>query len=240
MNLFVLKVVWIMTTICLVSSLTPPQSPESTMATSATTIHTAAATSNPAAAADDISMIMNRRHVISTIISSSAVAMTMITSGIASAGIDVSNLRQEPVIPKSTDIFLGGTYYAKDEIVNDRVGRIKYSIELEGLMGVVGGGGLKNSKRAIKVIGRSSTISNRSDYYVELTGAIYPCPIISDESDIASTTNVANTSREQKQQQQCISIDFSPINGPNNVQGFWDVQEQGVRFLMDDLIWSKE
>lgn len=171
--------------------------------------------------------ISNRRDLLSKIASASM--LTAMPMDSANAAIDVSNLRKELIAPTSTDVFLGGAYFVKDEVESaatvEKLGRLKYTIQLEGL-----GLSLKSSgSRAITVVGRSSTISSRSDYYVELPGKIFPCP-----------TDVDTANSEQHQRQQCISVDFSPTGGLKDTQGYWDVQEQGIRFMSDDTIWAKE
>jgi len=168
----------------------------------------------------------------------------------------------EPRIPTSTDIFLGGTYFAdfdrddnndntssslsaataaaaeREEII-DRIGLMKYTIDLSGLgLGMAP----KNGSRSITVRGRSSTISSRSDYSVELSGTIYLCPTKNNtnSSDGSSPVDMSAVTSPQQQQRQCITIDFSPIGGQKDVQGYWDEKENGIRFILDNKVWSKQ
>mmetsp|Transcript_14140 Transcript_14140/g.28191 ORF Transcript_14140/g.28191 Transcript_14140/m.28191 type:complete len:224 (+) Transcript_14140:86-757(+) len=151
------------------------------------------------------------------------------TADVANAAIDVSGLRKEPVIPTSTDVFLGGTYFVDDEPASDetveRFGRMKYTIELTSLVAL-------SETRKILVRGRSSTISSRSDYYVELPGKIFQCP----EGD----GGFGNGDGSVQRQRQCISIDFSPTGGQRDIRGYWDEKENGIRFILDNKVWSKQ
>jgi len=145
----------------------------------------------------------------------------------AYAAIDVSSLRVEPRIPTSNDVFLGGPYFADDndaatsEETLDRIGRMKYTIELKGL-GTTALYTGKGTTRLILVKGRSSTISSQTDLYVEYPGRIFSCP------------------EDGNQQQQCISIDFSTNGGSSDAKGYWDIKKSGIRFLPDNQLWSKQ
>jgi len=211
--------------------------------------------------------IHSRRNILSAIISSTTTFSSVFLGNRilvpypAHAAIDISGLRVEPRIPTSTDIFLGGTYFAdlddnndntssslsaataaaaaeREEII-DRIGLMKYTIDLSGL-GL--GTAPKNGSRSITVRGRSSTISSRSDYSVELSGTIYLCPTKNNtnSSDGSSPVDMSGVTSPQQQQRQCITIDFSPIGGQKDVQGYWDEKENGIRFILDNKVWSKQ
>mmetsp|Transcript_1489 Transcript_1489/g.1648 ORF Transcript_1489/g.1648 Transcript_1489/m.1648 type:complete len:240 (-) Transcript_1489:357-1076(-) len=215
-----------------------------------------------------ISNTHSRRNILSTIISSTTTFSSVFLGNRilvpypAHAAIDISGLRVEPRIPTSTDIFLGGTYFAdfdrddnndntssslsaataaaaeREEII-DRIGLMKYTIDLSGLgLGMAP----KNGSRSITVRGRSSTISSRSDYSVELSGTIYLCPTKNNtnSSDGSSPVDMSAVTSPQQQQRQCITIDFSPIGGQKDVQGYWDEKENGIRFILDNKVWSKQ
>mmetsp|Transcript_18751 Transcript_18751/g.28746 ORF Transcript_18751/g.28746 Transcript_18751/m.28746 type:complete len:226 (-) Transcript_18751:71-748(-) len=172
-----------------------------------------------------------RRRVLSALGSATGAVFLgsriMTTADVAGAAIDVSGLRTEPVRPTSTDVFLGGTYFADDEPASEetveRFGRMKYTVELTSLVAL-------GDTRRILVRGRSSTISSRSDYSVELPGRIFPCP------EGEGGTGDGGVPR----QRQCISIDFSPTGGPRDARGYWDEKENGIRFILDNKIWSKQ
>lgn len=164
-----------------------------------------------------------RRHTLSTLIGSTAfLAGIGVSNKEADAAIDVSSLRVEPRIPTSSDVFLGGPYFADDddaatsEEILDRIGRMKYTIELKGLGMAIDTGGT----RLIIVKGRSSTISSQTDSYIEYPGQIFSCP--------------------DGNQRQCISIDFSTNGGSPDAKGYWDAKETGIRFLRDNQVWSKQ
>ena len=200
------RIVFAMTTVGLVTSLARPP-PEVRRSTTAS--------------------VSDRSTFLSRIASASMAAW--VPANGADAAIDVSTLRKELVAPTSTDVFLGGTYFANDDVASEaaleKIGRVKYTIRLEGL-----GSPLKEGRRAVTVAGRSSTISSRSDYYVELPGEIFPCP----------TEFEAANDDERHERRQCIAVDFSPAGGRKRVEGYWDVKEQGIRFISDGAVWSKE
>ena len=181
-----------------------------------------------------------RREVLSSLLSSSStmigttamytagfvgILATPTVDGTAQAAIDVSGLRVEN--PATTDVFLGGTYYPDDEEdrdgVDGRVTRMKYNIELSGT-GFAG-------YRLIKVKRVSSTISSSRDDFVELPGMVFECPGGGSSGD----SGVGGS-----RQRQCITIDFSPTGGPRDVQGYWDEKENGIRFVLDNKLWSKQ
>jgi len=151
----------------------------------------------------------------------------------AQAAIDVSGLRVEN--PMTTDVFLGGNYYPDDEEdrdgVDGRIARMKYNIELSSSSsssGTTKTAGFSGLYRSIKVKGVSSTISSSRDDYVELPGMIFQCPGSGDGGG------------SSRQQQQCITIDFSFVRGPKEVQDYWDEKQNGIRFVLDNKVWSKQ
>jgi len=213
----------------------------------------------------DVASNNSRRHFLFTIIGSTTTFSSVflanrILTYPAHAAIDISGLRVEPRTPTSTDVFLGGTYFAdftkdddndnatslppsvaaaaKREEIIDRIGLMKYTIDLSGLgLGMAP----KNGSRSIIVRGRSSTISSRSDYSVELSGTIFSCQMNNTNSSGGSSPMGAVTSPQQQQRQrQCITIDFSPSGGSKEVQGYWDEKENGIRFILDNKVWSKQ
>ena len=123
----------------------------------------------------------------------------------------------------TTDVFLGGNYYPDDEEdrdgVDGRIARMKYNIELSSSSsssGTTKTAGFSGLYRSIKVKGVSSTISSSRDDYVELPGMIFQCPGSGDGGG------------SSRQQQQCITIDFSFVGGPKEVQDYWDEKQNGI------------
>mmetsp|Transcript_25981 Transcript_25981/g.56954 ORF Transcript_25981/g.56954 Transcript_25981/m.56954 type:complete len:244 (-) Transcript_25981:1210-1941(-) len=185
----------------------------------------------------------SRREVLSSLVSSvskgscatvSILATATLTTPIdpARAAIDVSGLKVEN--PTATDIFLGNTYYPDDDVdregVDGRISRMKYSIELASAASKSSssssGDFLGLVYRPIKVKGSSSAISSSRDDFIELSGTIFRC---------------SNSSGDGSPQGgQCITIDFSPMGGPKDVQGYWDETEKGIRFVRGNKVWSKQ
>lgn len=164
---------------------------------------------------------IGRREIICASISIFATAATTPLDG-AWGGIDVSGLKVEN--PTATDIFLGGPYYPDDDLdregVDGRISRMKYSIDL-----APSGDDFSGLYRTIKVKGTSTAISSSRDDYIELSGTIFQC---------------SSGDSGGKQGGQCIKIDFSPMGGPKDVQGYWDETEKGIRFVRDNKVWSKQ
>ena len=161
-----------------------------------------------------------------------ATAFLMTPIDPARAAIDVSGLKVEN--PTTTDIFLGDTYYPDDDVdregVDGRISRMKYRIELASpasKSSSSSSGDFSGSVyRPIKVKGSSSAISSSRDDFIELSGTIFRCSNSSDDGS--------------RQGGQCITIDFSPMGGPKDVQGYWDENEKGIRFVRDNKVWSKQ
>lgn len=38
----------------------------------------------------------------------------------------------------------------------------------------------------------------------------------------------------------CITIDFTPKGGPKDFTGYWDGEQKGIRFILDDNFWPKQ
>ena len=183
----------------------------------------------------------SRREVLSTLFSTGSFLATVTTvtaatvllePDVAEAAIDVSTLRSQQqfksavlstttTLPlnsaagsssiSNTDIFLGGTYVDDDDKSNNK----KYYISLSGL-GFAG-------YRLITVKGGS----NLEDF-VELPGMIFTCPVGGPTADGSGG------------QRQCITIDLSSIGGIKDAQGYWDDDNNGIRFVLENNIWSKK
>eukprot|EP00537_Pseudo-nitzschia_pungens_P012263 CAMPEP_0172387934 /NCGR_PEP_ID=MMETSP1061-20121228/5124_1 /TAXON_ID=37318 /ORGANISM="Pseudo-nitzschia pungens, Strain cf. pungens" /LENGTH=236 /DNA_ID=CAMNT_0013117687 /DNA_START=204 /DNA_END=914 /DNA_ORIENTATION=+ len=195
-----------------VASLSAPRIPESTSANCGTST--------------------GRRDLLSGLLTSFAsfgilAASTLVDP--AHAAIDVSGLKVEN--PIATDIFLGGTYYPDDDVdregVDGRISRMKYRIELASPPPSSSSSSLEFSGlyRSVKVKGVSSAISSSRDDYLELPATIFQC---------------SGSDEGARPGGQCISIDFSPMGGPSNVQGYWDDNDKGIRFVRDNKVWSKQ
>ena len=183
----------------------------------------------------------SRREVLSNLFSTGSFLATVTTvtaatvllePDVAEAAIDVSTLRSQQqfksavlstttTLPlnsaagsssiSNTDIFLGGTYV--DD--GDKSNKKKYYISLSGL-GFAG-------YRLITVKGGS----NLEDF-VELPGMIFTCPVGGPTADGSGG------------QRQCITIDLSSIGGIKDAQGYWDDDNNGIRFVLENNIWSKK
>ena len=182
----------------------------------------------------------SRREVLSTLFSTGSflatvtvtAATVLLEPDVAEAAIDVSTLRSQQqfksavlstttTLPlnsaagsssiSNTDIFLGGTYVDDDDKSNNK----KYYISLSGL-GFAG-------YRLITVKGGS----NLEDF-VELPGMIFTCPVGGPTADGSGG------------QRQCITIDLSSIGGIKDAQGYWDDDNNGIRFVLENNIWSKK
>ena len=182
----------------------------------------------------------SRREVLSNLFSTGSflatvtvtAATVLLEPDVAEAAIDVSTLRSQQqfksavlstttTLPlnsaagsssiSNTDIFLGGTYV--DD--NDKSNNKKYYISLSGL-GFAG-------YRLITVKGGS----NLEDF-VELPGMIFTCPVGGPTADGSGG------------QRQCITIDLSSIGGIKDAQGYWDDDNNGIRFVLENNIWSKK
>ena len=183
----------------------------------------------------------SRREVLSNLFSTGSFLATVTTvtaatvllePDVAEAAIDVSTLRSQQqfksavlstttTLPlnsaagsssiSNTDIFLGGTYVDDDDKSNNK----KYYISLSGL-GFAG-------YRLITVKGGS----NLEDF-VELPGMIFTCPVGGPTADGSGG------------QRQCITIDLSSIGGIKDAQGYWDDDNNGIRFVLENNIWSKK
>eukprot|EP00536_Pseudo-nitzschia_multiseries_P014305 jgi/Psemu1/310818/fgenesh1_kg.684_\ len=171
--------------------------------------------------------IAGRREVLSGLASKASsfgILAASVLADPAQAAIDVSGLRVEN--PTATDVFLGGTYYPDDDVdrqgVDGRISRMKYQIELASSASTSDLSGLY---RSIKIKGVSTTISSSRDDYLELSGTIFQC---------------SGSSEGGRPGGQCITIDFSPLGGPRDVQGYWDENEKGIRFVRDNKVWSKQ
>ena len=183
----------------------------------------------------------SRREVLSNLFSTGSflatvtvtAATVLLEPDVAEAAIDVSTLRSQQqfksavlstttTLPlnsaagsssiSNTDIFLGGTYVDDD---NDKSNNKKYYISLSGL-GFAG-------YRLITVKGGS----NLEDF-VELPGMIFTCPVGGPTADGSGG------------QRQCITIDLSSIGGIKDAQGYWDDDNNGIRFVLENNIWSKK
>ncbi|OEU21573.1 hypothetical protein FRACYDRAFT_267946 [Fragilariopsis cylindrus CCMP1102] len=185
----------------------------------------------------------SRREVLSNLFSTgrflatatvTAAATVLLEPDVAEAAIDVSTLRSQQqfksavlstttTLPlnsaagsssiSNTDIFLGGTYV---DDADDKSNNKKYYISLSGL-GFAG-------YRLITVKGGS----NLEDF-VELPGMIFTCPV--------GGPTAADGSGGQRQ---CITIDLSSIGGIKDAQGYWDDDNNGIRFVLENNIWSKK
>ena len=182
----------------------------------------------------------SRREVLSNLFSTGSflatvtAATVLLEPDVAEAAIDVSTLRSQQQFKSAvlstttttlplnsaaagsspignTDIFLGGTYV--DD--NDKSNNKKYYISLSGL-GFAG-------YRLITVKGGS----NLEDF-VELPGMIFTCPVGGPTADGSGG------------QRQCITIDLSSIGGIKDAQGYWDDDNNGIRFVLENNIWSKK
>ena len=183
----------------------------------------------------------SRREVLSNLFSTGSFLATVTTvtaatvllePDVAEAAIDVSTLRSQQqfksavlstttTLPlnsaagsssiSNTDIFLGGTYVDND----DKKSNKKYYISLSGL-GFAG-------YRLITVKGGSNL-----DDFVELPGMIFTCPVGGPTADGSGG------------QRQCITIDLSSIGGIKDAQGYWDDDNNGIRFVLENNIWSKK
>ena len=182
----------------------------------------------------------SRREVLSNLFSTGSflatvtvtAATVLLEPDVAEAAIDVSTLRSQQqfksavlstttTLPlnsaagsssiSNTDIFLGGTYV--DD--NDKSNNKKYYISLSGL-GFAG-------YRLITVKGGSNL-----DDFVELPGMIFTCPVGGPTADGSGG------------QRQCITIDLSSIGGIKDAQGYWDDDNNGIRFVLENNIWSKK
>ena len=183
----------------------------------------------------------SRREVLSNLFSTGSFLATVTTvtaatvllePDVAEAAIDVSTLRSQQQFKSAvlsttstlplnsaagsspignTDIFLGGTYVDDDDKSNNK----KYYISLSGL-GFAG-------YRLITVKGGSNL-----DDFVELPGMIFTCPVGGPTADGSGG------------QRQCITIDLSSIGGIKDAQGYWDDDNNGIRFVLENNIWSKK
>ena len=183
----------------------------------------------------------SRREVLSNLFSTGSFLATVTTvtaatvllePDVAEAAIDVSTLRSQQqfksavlstttTLPlnsaagsssiSNTDIFLGGTYVDDTDKSNNK----KYYISLSGL-GFAG-------YRLITVKGGSNL-----DDFVELPGMIFTCPVGGPTADGSGG------------QRQCITIDLSSIGGIKDAQGYWDDDNNGIRFVLENNIWSKK
>ena len=183
----------------------------------------------------------SRREVLSNLFSTGSflatvtvtAATVLLEPDVAEAAIDVSTLRSQQqfksavlstttTLPlnsaagsssiSNTDIFLGGTYVDDND---DKSNNKKYYISLSGL-GFAG-------YRLITVKGGS----NLEDF-VELPGMIFTCPVGGPTADGSGG------------QRQCITIDLSSIGGIKDAQGYWDDDNNGIRFVLENNIWSKK
>ena len=173
----------------------------------------------------------SRREVLSNLFSTGSFFATVT---VTAATIDVSTLRSQQQFKSAvlstttttlplnsaagssspignTDIFLGGTYVDDTDKSNNK----KYFISLSGL-GFAG-------YRLITVKGGSNL-----DDFVELPGMIFTCPVGGPTADGSGG------------QRQCITIDLSSIGGIKDAQGYWDDDNNGIRFVLENNIWSKK
>lgn len=164
-----------------------------------------------------------RRGVLSVLFSKSggvlaAVSLLATTNPplVAHAAIDVSGLRVDGAnAGTTTDIFLGGSYVDKKTTATGSSTN-QYTIGLSGT-GFAG-------YRLVKVRVNNTRATSSSSGY-ELPGMIFSCP------------GGGSSGRESKQ---CITVDFSSVGGPRDTQGYWDEAEQGIRFVLENNVWTKQ
>ena len=63
----------------------------------------------------------------------------------------------------------------------------------------------------------------------ELPAMIFQCP-----------GNRQALSRAPSSGKLCITIDFSPKGGPKDITGYWDGDQKGIRFILDNNFWPQQ
>ena len=111
----------------------------------------------------------------------------------------------------AASIFLDKTY---TDPINHPGGTRRIELTGTGLMGY----------QLAKVIGGGGTGEPAS---YELPAMIFPCP----GGKGASAAQAG---------QYCITIDFSPKGGPRDFTGYWDAEQKGIRFILDNNFWPMQ